>query len=123
MLSREGKRYLPMPAKAVIKAMTDYNPASYQEPDAIKHEDWDVGRIDFNPYPYPSATKFIIDQLKETLVTGDTTFLKNLDTDFVTKDLVNYDYVKNAMDKFGVWDKVKGVDLANPTVRQEVFEL
>lgn len=123
MLSREGKKYLPMKAKVVLKAMTDYNPVEYQNPDAIKHEDWDVGRIDFNPYPYPSATKFIIDQLKETKVTGDISFLKDLDTEFVANDLVNYEYVKNAMDKYGVWDKVKGVDPANPTVREEVFEL
>ncbi|MBF6058484.1 MULTISPECIES: ABC transporter substrate-binding protein [Thiomicrorhabdus] len=123
LLSRDGMKYLPMPEKAVLKAMTDYDPKHYAEPDAIEHEDWKVGRIDFNPYPYPSATKFIVDQLKETLVTGDTTFLKELDTDFVTKDLVNYEYVKNAMDKFGVWDKVNGVDPANPTERVEVFEL
>jgi len=123
MLSRDGKKYLPMKAKVVLKAMTDYNPTNYAQPDAIKHEDWDVGRIDFNPYPYPSATKFIVDQLKETLVTGDISFLKELDTDFVANDLVNYEYVKNAMDKYGVWDKVKGVDPANPTERKEVFEL
>lgn len=82
-----------------------------------------MGRIDFNPYPYPSATKFIIDELKQTLVTGDTTFLQSLDTDFVVNDLVNYDFVKNAMDKYDVWSKVKGVDPANPLQRQEVFEL
>jgi NitT/TauT family transport system substrate-binding protein len=123
MLSREGKRYLPMKADVVLKAMTDYSDAGYAHPDAIKHPDWGVGRIDFNPYPYPSATKFIVDQLKETLVTGNTSFLKNLDTDFVTQDLVNYEFVKNAMDKYGVWDKVKGVDPTNPTHRQEVFEL
>lgn len=123
MLSREGKRYLPMKAKVVLKAMTDYNPSHYEHPDAIKHEDWDVGRIDFNPYPYPSATKFIVDQLKETLVTGDKAFMNDLDTDFVVKDLVNYDYVKNAMDKYGVWDKVKGVNPDHPTSREEVFKL
>lgn len=123
MLSREGKRYLPMKAKVVLKAMTDYDSANYASPDAIKHDDWDVGRIDFNPYPYPSATKFIVDQLKDTLVTGDTTFLQNLDTDFVTKDLVNYDYVKNAMDKYGAWEKLRGVDPSNPTIREEVFKL
>ncbi|BBP45032.1 hypothetical protein THMIRHAS_04050 [Thiosulfatimonas sediminis] len=123
MLSREGKRYLPMKAEVVLKAMTDYSPANYATPDAIKHEDWDVGRIDFNPYPYPSATKFIIDQLKETLVTGDTTFLKELDTDFVVNDLVEYEFVKNAMDKYKVWDKVKGVNPENRLEREEVFEL
>ena len=123
MLSREGKRYLPMKAKVVLKAMTDYAPEHYETPDAIKHDDWGVGRIDFNPYPYPSATKFIIDELKDTLVAGDKTFLNDLDTDFVVKDLVNYDYVKNAMDKYEVWDKVPGVNPENPTEREEVFVL
>jgi len=123
MLSREGKRYLPMKAKVVLKAMTDYAPENYEDPAAMKHPDWDVGRIDFNPYPYPTATKFIIDELKDTLVAGDKTFLNDLDTDFVAKDLVNYDYVKNAMDKYEVWDKVPGVNPENPTEREEVFVL
>ncbi|GAB6071437.1 ABC transporter substrate-binding protein [Thiomicrorhabdus hydrogeniphila] len=123
MLSREGKRYLPMKSKVVLKAMTDYAPDHYAEPDAIKHEDWKIGRIDFNPYPYPTATKFIIDELKDTLVAGDKTFLNDLDTDFVVKDLVNYDYVKNAMDKYDVWDKVPGVNLEDKTNREEVFVL
>jgi NitT/TauT family transport system substrate-binding protein len=56
-------------------------------------------------------------------VTGDKTFLDKLDTDFIVKDLVNYDYVKNAMDKYDVWKKVRGVDLNNPTHREEVFKL
>jgi NitT/TauT family transport system substrate-binding protein len=123
MLSKEGKKYLPMSAEVIVKAMTDYRDAEYAEPDAIKHPDWNVGRIDFNPYPYPSATKFIVEQLKTTLVAGDNGFLKDLDTEFVANDLVNYDYVKKAMDKQGAWSKVKGVDPANPTVRQEVFML
>jgi NitT/TauT family transport system substrate-binding protein len=123
MLSKDGKKYLPMSAEVVLKAMTDYSDANYATPDAIKHPDWNVGRIDFNPYPYPSATKFLVDQLKQTLVAGDATFLKGLDTDFVANDLVNYEFVKKAMDKQGAWSKVKGVDLSNPTSREEVFKL
>lgn len=123
MLSKDGKKYLPMSAEVVLKAMTDYSDANYASPDAIKHPDWDVGRIDFNPYPYPSATKFLVDQLKQTLVAGDATFLKDLDTEFVANDLVNYEFVKKAMDKQGAWSKVKGVNLANPTAREEVFKL
>lgn len=123
MLSKEGKKYLPMSAEVVLKAMTDYNDANYASPDAIKHPDWNVGRIDFNPYPYPSATKFLVDQLKQTLVAGDATFLKDLDTEFVANDLVNYEFVKKAMDKQGAWSKVKGVNLSNPTSREEVFQL
>ena len=123
MLSKEGKKYLPMSAEVVLKAMTDYSHTNYASPDAIKHPDWNVGRIDFNPYPYPSATKFLVDQLKQTLVAGDATFLKDLDTEFVANDLVNYEFVKKAMDKQGAWTKVKGVNLSNPTSREEVFKL
>lgn len=123
MLSKEGKKYLPMSAEVVLKAMTDYSDTNYASPDAIKHPDWNVGRIDFNPYPYPSATKFLVDQLKQTLVAGDATFLKDLDTEFVANDLVNYEFVKKAMDKQGAWTKVKGVNLSNPTSREEVFKL
>ena len=37
---------------------------------------WHNGRIDFQPWPYPSATKFIVAAMNETLVDGDTTFLR-----------------------------------------------
>lgn len=124
MLSREGKnKYLPMKADVVLQAMTLYDQKEYAEPNAIKHADWDVGRIDFNPWPYPSATEFIVDKLKETLVGGDKTFLSNLDSKFVAQDLVNYDLVKNAMDKHSAWSRVKGVNPADPMRREEVFVL
>ncbi|AHF01537.1 ABC transporter substrate-binding protein [Thiomicrospira aerophila AL3] len=124
MLSREGKnRYLPMTAEVVLKAMTDYNFDNYQAPHAIRNENWDVGRIDFNPWPYPSATKLIIDKMRETLVGGDKTFLENLTSDFVANDLVNYDYVKNAMDKHNAWTRIKDIDPNNPFEREEVVKL
>lgn len=124
MLSREGKnRYLPMTAEVVLKAMTDYNFDNYQAPHAIRNENWDVGRIDFNPWPYPSATKLIIDKMRETLVGGDKTFLENLTSDFVANDLVNYDYVKSAMDKHNAWARIKDIDPNNPFEREEVVKL
>lgn len=122
MLSREGKRYLPMKAKVVLKAMTEYEDAQYASPDAIKHPEWSGKRIDFNPWPYPSATKLIVDELKNTLVSGDKTFMNDLDSDFVAKDLVEYSYVKNAMDKFNGWDLVKDA-AGDPSVREEVIKL
>lgn len=123
MLSREGKKYLPMKAKVILKAMTDYDDASYSSPDAIKHPEWSGSRIDFNPWPYPSATKLIVDELKNTLVSGDKTFMADLDSDFVTQDLVDYRYVKNAMDKFDAWDLVKDLNPENPGERTEVVSL
>jgi NitT/TauT family transport system substrate-binding protein len=124
LLSRDGKnKYLPMREDVILQAMTSYDQANYSEPNAIRHPEWDVSRIDFNPWPYPSATEFIIDKLKDTLVGGDKTFLSALDSKFVAQDLVNYDFVKNAMDAQGAWTRVRGVNPDNPLTREEVFKL
>ncbi|MFB6260813.1 MAG: ABC transporter substrate-binding protein, partial [Thiohalorhabdaceae bacterium] len=97
MLSDDGEGFLPMPANVVKRAMTSYADDDYDKPDAIHHPDWDNGRIDFQPYPFPSATRFIVDAMKQTKVGGDTTFLNDLDPQFVADDLVEYRYVKEAM--------------------------
>lgn len=123
MLSRDGKKYLPMKAKIVERAMTLYDEKTYSEPDAIQNPDWDGGRIDFQPWPYPSATKLIVNQLKETVVSGDKTFLKDLDADFVAKDLVDYHFVKVAMDKYPEWKKGPGFNAENPFEREEIVKL
>ena len=124
MLSKDGKKYLPMPAKVVERAMTFYSPADYADPAAIRHQaEWQNGRIDFQPYPYPSATKLIIEEMNKTLVGGDKTFLEGLDADFVTKDLVDYNHVKVAMEQFMDWSKVPGIDPNNPYEREEVVVL
>ncbi|MEJ2398293.1 MAG: ABC transporter substrate-binding protein [Gammaproteobacteria bacterium] len=123
MLSKDGKRYLPMPAKVVVRAMTDYKPSDYSKPDAIEHPNWGNGRIDFSPYPYPSATKLIVESMNKTLVSGNTTFLNKLDPDFVTKDLVNYDFVKKAMAKYKGWENAPGVNMKHPFEREEVISL
>lgn len=121
MLSKDGKKYLPMPAKVVERAMTFYGEADYAKPHAIRHKgEWHNGRIDFQPYPYPSATRLIIDEMNKTLVSGDKTFLENLDPDFVVKDLVDYNHVRVAMERFMDWSKVPGIDPANPYERTEV---
>ena len=59
MLSKDGKAYLPMPAAVVERAMTLYDTKTY--PTAIQHSVWGNGRINFNPWPYPTATKLIIE--------------------------------------------------------------
>jgi NitT/TauT family transport system substrate-binding protein len=124
MLSKDGKKYLPMPANVVERAMTFYGPTDYTDPAANRHvTEWQNGRIDFQPYPYPSATKLIVEEMNKTLVGGDKTFLDGLDPDFVTKDLVDYNHVKVAMEQFMDWSKVPGIDPANPYEREEVVIL
>lgn len=123
LLSRDGERYLPMKSHIVERAMTLYDNDTYASPDAIQHPEWQSGRIDFQPWPFPSATKLIVSELKRTLVGGDATFLKDLDPDFITSDLVNYDFVRKAMEKHTGWRSAPGFDAANPFDREEVIEI
>lgn len=124
LLSRDGAGYLPMPAPVVKRAMTLYETdATYKSTGAIKHLDWRNGRIDFQPWPYPSATKLIVKAMNETIVAGDRTFLTKLDPDFVVKDLVNYEFVRAALDKYPDWKLDPSVNGTNAYVRQEILAL
>ena len=122
LLSRDGKGYLPTPSDVVEKAVTDYGPA-YEQSGAIHHRDWRNGRIDFQPWPYPSATKLIVEAMTKTVVEGDTTFLKGLDPNFVADDLVDYRFVKAALGRHPEWIEDPNVDRANPFARQELLQL
>ena len=123
MISKDGKGYLPLPAKVVERAMTYYDDAFYGKTGAIEHPQWKNGRIDFQPWPYPSATKLIVKAMTETVVGGDTTFLKKLDPDFVAKDLVDYEFVRNAMNKYPEWKDDPSVNPKDPFNRTEVLAL
>lgn len=123
MLSKDGKAYLPMPAPVIERAMTLYDQKTYAHPDAIHHPEWHNGRINFNPWPYPSATRLIIEEMNKALVSGDKTFLADLKPEFVVDDLVEYDFVKNALNKYPDWKKDPSVNPADPFNRTEVLEL
>lgn len=122
LISRDGKGYLPTPADAVEKAVIDYGPA-YEKSGAIRHPEWKNGRIDFQPWPYPSATKLIVESMNKTLVEGDTTFLKGLDPDFVANDLVDYRFVKEAIGRQPEWLDDPSVDRSSPFERKEILAL
>jgi NitT/TauT family transport system substrate-binding protein len=65
----------------------------------------------------------IVESMNKTLVGGDTTFLNNLDPQFVADDLVDYKHVKAAMEKYHGWEKAPGIDPANPFEREEVVKI
>ncbi|HEY0146576.1 MAG TPA: ABC transporter substrate-binding protein [Methylovirgula sp.] len=124
LLSRDGAGYLPMPAPVVTRAMTLYTQnAEYLSDGAIEHPQWHNGRIDFQPWPYPTATTLIVEEMKKTLVAGDRTFLDKLDPAFVTKDLVNYDFVRAALKLHPEWKTDPSVNAADPFARHEVLAL
>lgn len=123
LLSKDGMGYLPMNAEVIEQAMTLYDEAAYSSPDAIQNADWGSGRIDFQPWPFPSATRLIVNELKRTLVGGDTTFIQDLDPDFVVKDLVDYHFVKKAMEKHTGWQNMASFNADSPFEREEVVKL
>jgi len=124
LLSRDGAGYLPMPAPIVKRAMTLYaGEESYRTNGAIKHADWRNGRIDFQPWPYPSATRLIVETMNQTIVAGDRTFLDSLDPDFVVNDLVDYRFVRTALERYPEWRGDPSVNKSDPYVREEILAL
>ncbi|MBF0370263.1 MAG: ABC transporter substrate-binding protein [Magnetococcales bacterium] len=122
LLSKEGKGYLSSGSKMIERAMTFYDPDAYTSPRAIRHQrEWQNGRIDFSPYPYPSATRKIVEMMKETVVDGHKTFLEPIEPEFVAKDLVVYDYVTKALDKYPQWKRLPGVNADQPFDREELL--
>ena len=124
MLSRDGKKYLPIPKEVVKRAMLFYDPAYYDNPLAIKHTDWNQNRINFQAWPYPSATERVVTELKETVITGDDAFLDTLTPQHVSKDLVNYEYIRNALEANPAWKNDSSVPkTGDPYTRTEVIQL
>lgn len=119
LISKDGRGYLPMPGDVVVKAMTDYG-AAYEASGAIRHPEWSASRIDFQPWPYPSATKLIVEAMGRTVVEGDATFLNGLDPDFVARDLVDDRFVAAALERYSEW---AGAGDAAALTRQEVLSL
>ncbi len=97
ILSRESGSYTPHPQAVLQRVLSDYDPVFYQREGAIKHADWKVARIDFQPYPFPSYTRLLVQLLQRTQVEGDRSFLNSLQPDFVARDLVDDRFVRRAL--------------------------
>lgn len=126
ILSKEGNGYLPVGEKVLLRVFNGYELEKYGKgniPQAIKHQDWDIGRIGFQPYPYPSATRFIFEKMKNTIVEGNNDFLKKFSTDFIVDDLVDYKFVKRAIENLGGPQKFPDMDITSPWEREEIIEL
>jgi NitT/TauT family transport system substrate-binding protein len=102
ILSKDGTgKYTPHPQAALKRTLTYYDKDFYGKQGAIKHPDWGINRIDFQPYPFPSYTEELVRLLKETQVEGDTAFLQALDPKTVAADLVDDSFVKQALQQVG----------------------
>ncbi len=117
LLSRDGEGYLPMPKKILSKVFE--TPKKNQ----LVHPDWNVARIGFQPFPFPSATRFIIDQMRDTIVEGNTQFLSDLDTGKAADDLIDNTFVLKAMDELGGINRFCNCSMSKPYTREEVVEI
>ena len=109
LLSRDGEGYLPV-SKSVLQKV-------FNKPieNSFKHPEWDVARIGFQPYPFPSATEFIIRQMKETVVEGNIDFLAGLNPSAATEALVDDSFVLKAI------SEIDGIN--KPKTREEIVEI
>ncbi|MBF0469170.1 MAG: ABC transporter substrate-binding protein [Desulfamplus sp.] len=127
ILSRQGEGYLPVDENVLIRVFTGYDLKEYLTgplPRPIMHPQWNIGRIGFQPYPYPSATRFIVSQMAKTKVEGDSEFLHALDPDVAAESLVDDTFVKKAiidMSIYGSFDSYK--DTGDSFTREEVVEI
>ncbi|MGM0642355.1 MAG: ABC transporter substrate-binding protein [Thermodesulfobacteriota bacterium] len=117
LLSREGEGYLPMQRNVLREVFSD------PDDSMVRHPDWNVRRIGFQPYPYPSATRFIVDRMKETLVEGNTDFLKGLDAEAATAELVDDSFVRRAIRDCGGLERFYKGGVSEGLDREEVVEI
>lgn len=92
-----SKEYLPQPEPVVNWALTHGADPDYRKDGAIQNPGWKQRRIDFQGFPFPSYTAKIVELLRETVIDGDTSFLKGLDGKQVHRELVDDRLVRKAI--------------------------
>jgi len=126
VLSRQGGNYLPVSEEILLKAFTGYDLATYgpgNVPQAIQQTDWKFGRIGFQPWPYPSATRLIITKMGQTLMEGNSTFLNSLNAEQAANDLVDDSFVRNAINQAGGPELFHFKDMDDPWKREEIIRI
>lgn len=104
LLSKAGpNKYTPHEPAVLGKVLAPAaeDRAGYIASGAIRHQQWDEKRIDFQPYPFPSYTEELVKRLKTTLIEGDNAFLAGLDPAHTARDLVDDRFVRNAIASVG----------------------
>lgn len=96
-------RYTPHDADVLRQVLlpTPAMQASWQKDGAIRHDAWHQKRIDFQPWPYASYFASLTDQLKQTVMEGNSDFLARLNGQQVAADLVASDFVRQSIVRAG----------------------
>lgn len=117
LLSRDGEGFLPVNESVLNRVF-----GAIPEKELI-HPQWQVERIGFQPFPFPSATRFILEQMKKTKVEGNTDFLTRLDTNVAVSQLVDDRFVRKALDDMGGMKEFCRCDMEDTFTREETVEI
>lgn len=101
ILGKDGGGYFPMPVKIIERALLKKDIETYgpNGTGAIMHDHWNVQRVDFNPYPFPSAFEITINLMKRMEVDKAVALpqsFKNLTGSKIANDIVDYELAKKA---------------------------
>lgn len=88
--------YLPQPRPVVTTAL-NYPPDAH----AVVHPRWQPQQIGFAPFPFPGFTAALVENMRQTLIDGDRTFLDRLDPATAHHALVDDRFVRTALDRTG----------------------
>ncbi|MBP9599526.1 MAG: ABC transporter substrate-binding protein [Desulfobacter sp.] len=117
LLSRDGEGFLPVKESILHRVF-----GAIPEKELI-HPQWNVERIGFQPFPFPSATRFILEQMKKTKVEGNTDFLTTLDVNTAVAQLVDDRFVRKALDDMGGVKTFSHGDTEDLFSREETVEI
>jgi NitT/TauT family transport system substrate-binding protein len=124
-LGRGGSGLLPVESSVLDRVFNGYHPEEYNRDgfQAIKNVQWKSSRIDFQPYPYPSATWFILENLRKTIVEGSTAFLEGITSLQAAKELVDNTVVRKSIRDLGLENSfATNENIDSPWQREEVLE-
>lgn len=86
-----------------VLSPTAENWQHYIDSGIIRHPEWHVHRIDFQPYPFLSYNEKLVDLLRQTHIAGNNDFLQSLSPQTVAKELTDDRFVKLALAKFNAY--------------------
>jgi NitT/TauT family transport system substrate-binding protein len=128
MLGSDGGGYFPMPAKAITRALMKNDAESYgpEGSGAIMHKDWNVSRVEFNPYPFPSAFDVTLDMMRRMIVDPSVALpdkIRNLNGTQVAHDIVEYEMAQTAYRMVGGKKAFNMTDSLGEFERTEKYEV
>jgi NitT/TauT family transport system substrate-binding protein len=128
ILSKDGGQYMPFSADVLSRVLTNYDTDFYHRHDAVLHPEWRSPRIGFQPFPFASYTRNLVDELRQTLVGSSKNgavidpliFLRDLTSEQIASDLVDDSFVRRSLQLVG---GPQAFNLAADLSREEAIEV